>query len=207
MKTDEQKATNLLLVDDEPIALKTLAAGLTKFGYLVSAFDSPQAALAHYCKNVPDLVITDYRMPDMDGLQLARAMIEHEHKPVIMLSAYNELPLVREAIDIGVSSYLVKPIEAKHIVPSIEASLARFLEINALIKQGANLQAGVETQRLISTAIGIIVAQSHLTPDLAFEKLRRLARSRRHSVRDLAFDLVDSVTTTNSLLNELDTIE
>lgn len=203
MKKSEQTANYILLVDDEPIALKTLATGLDKLGYKIVAIDKPQAALEAYRQNTPDLVILDYRMPDMDGLQLARAMIDHEHRPIIMLSAYNDLPLVRQAIDVGVASYLVKPVEAVHIAPSIEATLARFSEINALLKQGANLQSGVETQRLISTAIGIIIAQIHCSPDLAFEKLRRLARSKRRSVRDLAFDLVDSMATTNQILSEL----
>jgi response regulator NasT len=207
MKPMDLTETRLLLVDDEPIALKTLATGLEKLGYKVFAYDIPQAALDHYRQETPDLVILDYRMPGMDGLQLARAMIELSHCPIIMLSAHNDLPLVREAIDVGVSSYLVKPVEAAHLAPSIEAALARFSEISALLKQGTNLQAGVETQRLISTAIGIVIANTHHSPDLAFESLRRLARSQRRSVRDLAFDLVDSVATTNSILANLKDIE
>src|SRR5262252_8151003 len=157
MKGATRPESRLLLVDDEPIILDTLAGGLASLGYRVQKSDSPQKALEHYKSETPDLVILDYRMPVMDGLQLARAMIAFAHRPIVMLSAFNDLPLVREAIGVGISTYLVKPVDAERLAPSIEAALARFTEISALLKQGANLQAGVETHRLISTAVGIVM--------------------------------------------------
>jgi len=203
MKTATRPEPRLLLVDDEPIVLNTLASGLTALGYKVQTSDAAQRALEQYRREVPDLVILDYRMPDMDGLQLARAMIALTHRPIIMLSAYNDLPLVREAIGVGVSTYLVKPVEAERLAPSIEAALARFAEISALLKQGANLQAGVETHRLISTAVGIVMASTHRPQDLAFESLRRLARDQRRPLRDVAFDLVDATSSANAVLAQL----
>lgn len=203
MKTIPRTAARLLLVDDDSIVLNTLASGLTGLGYAVQTCDRPDQALDQYRRTTPDLVIVDYRMPEMDGLQLARAMIELSHRPIIMLSAYNDLPLVREAIGAGVSTYLVKPVEAERLAPSIEAALARFVEISALLKQGADLQAGMETNRIISTAVGIVMAHTNLPQDLAFEALRRLARDQRRLLRDVAFDLVDATTTGNSILHQV----
>ena len=198
-----RKASRLLLVDDEPIVLNTLSNGLTKLGYNVSFCSKPGEALNNF-KDMPhDLVILDYNMPEMNGLDLARAMIEICHRPVIMLSAYNDLPLVREAIGAGVSGYLVKPVEAERLAPSIEAALARFSETEALLKQGANLQAGVETQRLISIAVGIVMVKTNRSQDLAFESLRRLARSQRKPLRDIAFELVESTSTVSTILSQL----
>lgn len=193
----------LLLVDDEPIVLDTLASGLAALGYEVQTSDAAQRALEAYRSQIPDLVILDYRMPGMDGLQLARAMIGFAHRPIVMLSAYNDLPLVREAVGLGISTYLVKPVEAERLAPSIEAALARFAEISALLKQGANLQAGVEAHRLISTAVGIVMATTHRSQDVAFESLRRLARDQRRLLRDVAFDLVDATSSANSILSQL----
>ena len=193
----------ILLIDDEPIVLKTLSQGLNDLGYHVSTCASAQEALQQYRADTPDLVITDYRMPDMDGIRLARALLEIDHRPIIMLSAYNDLPLVREAVGAGVSTYLVKPVEAARVAPSIEAALARFSEISALIEQGDNMQAGLETQRLISTAVGIVMARTQRSQDMAFESLRRLARNQRRPLRDLAFDLVDATSTTGNILSQL----
>ena len=93
--------------------------------------------------------------------------------------------------------------EAERLAPSIEAALARFAEISALLKQGANVQAGVETHRLISTAVGIVMVSTHRPQDLAFESLRRFARDQRRPLRDVAFDLVDSTSTANTILSQL----
>ena len=193
----------ILLIDDEPIVLKTLSQGLNDLGYQVITCASAQEALQQYRDDAPDLVITDYRMPDMDGIRLARALLEIDHRPIIMLSAYNDLPLVREAVGAGVSTYLVKPVEAARVAPSIEAALARFSEISALIEQGDNMQAGLETQRLISTAVGIVMARTQRSQDMAFESLRRLARSQRRPLRELAFDLVDATSTAGNILSQL----
>ena len=203
MTSPSTSTIRLLLVDDEPIVLNTLATGLGNLGYTITACDSPKKALETYQKNTPDLVILDYRMPDMDGLQLARKMIAICHRPIIMLSAYNDLPLVREVIGAGVSGYLVKPVEAERVAPSVEAALARFSEISALLKQGANIQAGIESQRLISTAVGIIMARTQRSQDMAFESLRKLARDQRKPLKELAFDLVDATSTANSILSQL----
>lgn len=203
MMATANKRARILLIDDEPIVLRTLSQGLNDLGYHVSTSATVQEALQQYRDDTPDLVITDYRMPDMDGIQLARTLLEINHRPIIMLSAYNDLPLVREAVGAGVSTYLVKPVEAARVAPSIEAVLARFSEISALIEQGDNMQAGLETQRLISTAVGIVMARTLRSQDTAFESLRRLARNQRRPLRELAFDLVDATSTAGNILSQL----
>ena len=203
MNNIKQSVKNLFLVDDEPIVLNTLASGLSGMGYKVTPFETPVEALEKYKQNTPDLVILDYRMPEMSGLDLAKAMIDIVHRPIIMLSAHNDLHLVREAVGVGITNYLVKPVEAERVAPSIEAALARFAEINALVQQGANIQAGVEAHRIINTAVGIVMAKTNRPQDQAFESLRRLARDKRRPLRDLALDLVDATSAANTVISEL----
>jgi response regulator NasT len=200
MKNKQKSPTHLLLVDDEPIVLTTLCSGLRQMGYQVTSCESATQAIERYQSATPDLVILDYRLPSMNGLELAKRLLEMEHRPIIMLSAYNDSPIVREAIDIGVAGYLTKPVEAERLAPSIEAALARFGEIAALLKQGANIQANIASQRLISTAVGIMMARCNLNQDNAFEALRKQARDQRRTLKDLAFDLVDSTSKSNDIL-------
>jgi response regulator NasT len=203
VKTTGNTAAKILLVDDDAIVLNTLGAGLTRLGYAVQTFDNVPAALAHYQANPPDLAILDYRMPQMDGLELARILIKEVYRPIIMLSSYSEAAIVKDAVGLGVYTYLVKPVEAEHLAPSIEAALARFAEVNVLIKQGDNLQEGMEKNRIISTAVGIIMERAHLSQDVAFESLRQLARDQRRPLRDVAYELMDAVSSANTIIGRL----
>ncbi|WP_455217538.1 ANTAR domain-containing response regulator [Kaarinaea lacus] len=203
MNKSDKHSNHIMLVDDEEIALKTLSSGLENQGYLVRAYNHPVEALEHFRQEVPDLVILDYNMPQLNGIELAREMLQHHHCPIIMLSAYNDLPVVREAIGVGITAYLVKPVEAQRLVPSIEAAIARFIEINALLKHETDLREGMENNRIISTAVGIVMVNSKLPQDLAFESLRRLARDQRRKLRDVAFDLLDNTSNAYSVLQQM----
>lgn len=203
MKNATRTNPSILLVDDDAIVLNTLSGGLSQLGYTVQACDNARTALGHYQAQTPDLVILDYRMPEMNGLELARAMILKAYRPIIMLSSFSDVSLVRDAVGAGVSAYLVKPIEAERLAPSIEAALARFAEINALIRQGADLQEGMEKHRIINTAVGIVMERTDLPQDLAFEYLRKLARDQRRPLRDVALELVDAVSTANAIISRL----
>jgi response regulator NasT len=203
VKTTGRSGAKILLVDDDAIVLNTLGAGLTRLGYAVQTFDKVPAALEHYQSNPPDLAILDYRMPQMNGLELARILIKETYRPIIMLSSFSEASIVRDAVGLGVYTYLVKPVEAECLAPSIEAALARFAEVNVLIKQGDNLQEGMEKNRIISTAVGIVMERAHLSQDVAFESLRQLARDQRRPLRDVAYDLVDAVSGANTIISRL----
>jgi response regulator NasT len=203
MNSELPASPRLYLVDDDAIVLSTLGTGLSRQGYAVETFESADTALARYRAAPPDLVILDYRLPEMTGAELARAMIKEAYRPMIVLSAYSDAPTVREAVGLGVSAYLVKPVEAERLAPSIEAALARFAELEALLKQEMNLREGLEKNRIINTAIGIVMERSALPLDLAFESLRKLARDQRRPLRDVALELVDAVSTANGILQRL----
>ena len=135
---------NILLVDDDRLVLATLKQGLSKVGYTVTAYDNGQDALEFYRSSPPDLVVLDLRMPGLSGLVTARAMLESAYRPILMLSACDDQAIVREAVTTGVAGYLVKPIEANQMAPSIEVALARFAEVNALLKNKENLCDDIE---------------------------------------------------------------
>ncbi len=202
MTTADSRA-DILLVDDDRLVLATLKQGLLKMGYRVTTCDNGQDALESYRKNPPDLVVLDVRMPGMSGVETARAMLESEYRPVLMLSAYDDQSIVKEAVTAGAMGYLIKPIEPNQMAPSIEAALARFAEVNALLKNRENVREGIEQNRVISTAVGIVMERAGLNPDCAFEQLRQLARSQRKPLREVAQYLVDAVTTVNALTKKV----
>ncbi|BAU48392.1 response regulator receiver [Sulfurifustis variabilis] len=194
-----QSAVRILLVDDDRLVLATLAEGLRARGYPVDAVDNGREALEIYRREPPSIVILDVRMPGMSGLDTAKAMLAAGHRPIIMLSAYDDQPIVHEAIALGVSGYLVKPIEVNQLVPSIEATLARFAEVNALMRDTTNLRDGVEHNRIVSTAVGILMEREGLGQDESFERLRGHARAQRRPLREVAREFVEALAAVNTI--------
>lgn len=200
MKTVANRGkARVMLVDDDRLVLATIKQGLVERGYQVETFDNGIDAIEAYSTHAPDIAILDVRMPKITGPETAKAMLALACRPIIMLSAHEDHDIVREAVSLGVCGYLVKPIEVAQLVPSIEAALARFAEVNALVEEGANLREAVEKNRVISTAVGIMMERCGVNHDIAFETLRGLARRRRQSLRDLAHELVDALSAVNSI--------
>jgi response regulator NasT len=195
---DAAAPSRLMVVDDDRLVLATLTRGLKARGYEVSGFTSGDEALLAYRVDPPDLVVLDMRMPGLSGTETAAAMLAHAHRPILMLSAYDDRSFVHEAVVLGVAGYLVKPIEVSQIVPTIEATLARFAEIAALMANTEKLRDGMEQNRTISTAVGILMERAGLTPDQAFEHLRQLARYQRRGLREVTAEIVQATTLINN---------
>lgn len=194
----QDKHARLMVVDDDRLVLATLVNGLRNRGYEVSGFATGDEALLAYRLDPPDLVMLDMRMPGMSGTETAHAMLAHLHRPILMLSAHDDQAIVKEAVSIGVAGYLVKPIEVNQLVPTIEATLARFAEVAALMANTENLREGLEQNRVISTVVGILMERAGLGQDQAFEHLRQLARHRRRTLRDVAAEIIQAMMVVNS---------
>jgi DNA-binding NtrC family response regulator len=115
----------ILLVDDEIEIVKSLGEILNRFGYAVIARTDAQAALAVVREGAKiDLVITDYRMPDMDGLEFLNVLRQmNATVPVIVLTAYGAVESYLKSLSLGVYEYINKPIKAKELGRLVQAAI------------------------------------------------------------------------------------
>ncbi len=116
---------DLLLVDDDPDLLKLISLRLTSAGYRVRTAESGEAALATMAVTRPALVITDLRMPGMDGLQLFETVHrQHPTMPVIILTAHGTIPDAVSATQRGVFGFLTKPFDSQDLLQKVAAAVA-----------------------------------------------------------------------------------
>ncbi|CDN44708.1 MULTISPECIES: response regulator [Paenibacillus] len=138
----------VLLVDDEPIAAEGLMLMIDweGFGFRVAGiYHTGQDAFEHISRDPPDLVVTDIRMPLMDGLEMIEQTRQRGNTDTqfVLTSGYNDFHYARRALHLGVTSYLVKPIldrEAREVLDGV-LSMIRDKERQVRIQESAGRYA------------------------------------------------------------------
>ena len=187
----EQKVSvpdRLLLIDDEPMIVATLSDFLRRTGFDVTATTVASEAIDRVRRGRFALAIVDYAMPGLNGLEAA-ALFAQQRQPFMFLSAYSDEALVSAAISAGALAYVVKPIDPIHLVPTIRTAIQRAREIAALVEQGERLTKTIDTNRDVSVAVGLLMAQRGLPRQVAYDTLRQHARRTRRRLADLAAEL------------------
>jgi two-component system KDP operon response regulator KdpE len=124
MANSENKR-NILVVDDEPQITRVLKTTLSAQGYGIRTAADGKQALQEMKSWTPDLIITDLRMPNMDGLELCRSVRNESRLPIIVLSVKGEETIKVEALDAGADDYITKPFNVNELLARVRATLRR----------------------------------------------------------------------------------
>src|SRR5580765_1123491 len=124
MKPQATAGADVLLVDDDPDLLKLITLRLTSAGYRVRTADSGETALAALAVARPAAVVTDLKMPGIDGLALFDAIHrQHPTLPVIILTAHGTIPEAVSATERGVFGFLTKPFDSQELLQKVAAAV------------------------------------------------------------------------------------
>jgi DNA-binding NtrC family response regulator len=105
-----------MIVDDEPIVGKRLGPALEKNGFEVEAFMDPSEALARLKEQEFDIVVTDFRMEELDGIQVLTHIMEScPDTRVILITGYATVEVAREALVKGAFDFIAKPFKPKEL--------------------------------------------------------------------------------------------
>jgi two-component system response regulator MprA len=115
----------ILVIEDEDSILQFLRRGLTYEGYRVETAADGPGGLAQARENPPDIVILDWMLPGLDGLEVCRRLRAAGDVPILMLTAKEAVSDRVEGLDAGADDYLVKPFEFDELLARIRALLRR----------------------------------------------------------------------------------
>jgi len=105
-----QEGLDVLLLDDEPIVGKRLKPALAKIGCNVEVFEDPKKALERIDQKEFDIVVTDIRMDETDGLEVLQHVLKtSERTKVIMITGYAMMSVARDAMEKGAFDFIAKP--------------------------------------------------------------------------------------------------
>src|SRR5499433_1633192 len=122
---DPDNRRNILVVDDEAQITRVLKTTLSSQGYSIKTAADGSQALQEMKTWPVDLVITDLRMPNMDGLELCRRIRAQSRIPSIVLSVKGEESIKVQALDAGADDYVTKPFSVNELLARVRAALRR----------------------------------------------------------------------------------
>jgi response regulator NasT len=181
----------IAVADDEPDMRDYFQKILPVLGHtVVSAARTGQELLDHCEKQPPDLIITDVKMPDMDGIEAAIEIYKRCPVPVILVSAYHDSELIARAEADHIMAYLVKPIKQADLEPAIALAMRRFAQFQDLRKEAADLRQALADRKIIERAKGVLMKRAGLDEQDAFRRLQKLASEKNRKLIDIASMIV-----------------
>lgn len=181
------RALRIAVADDEPDMRDYFQTILPLLGHEVVAAAETGRQLVEKCRTEkPDLVITDIKMPDMDGIDAASRIYKEAAVPVILVSAHHDAATVERASAEYVMAYLVKPIKQADLEPAIAIATRRFEQFQALRKESADLKQALEDRKVIEKAKGVLMKKAGLDEHDAFRRLQKLASDKNKKLVEIA---------------------
>jgi AmiR/NasT family two-component response regulator len=177
----------IAVADDEPRMGQFYQECLTALGHEVVLVARTGAELVVGCdKTKPQLVITDIKMPDMDGLDAAEIIWRELAIPVILVSAYSDAEYLERADAHHVMAFLVKPIKREDLPPAILIASKRFAEFEALRAEATDLRQALHDRKIIERAKGALMKWAGLDEPAAFRRLQHMARNQNRKLVQVA---------------------
>jgi two-component system response regulator FixJ len=134
------------LIDDDEDVRKALAFMLGTAGHAIRVYDSATTFLANLDALQPGVIITDVRMPGVDGLELQRRLAARAVRlPVIVMTGHGDVPLAVEAMKAGAVDFLEKPFSDDVILAAIEKAMIRLRETSSAGQDGDRIRVRLDS--------------------------------------------------------------
>lgn len=182
---------NVTIVDDDAGRSIILERALKDAGYEVIAVLSSDDNLLQHIENVqPDVIIVDLESPNRDSLESMRIVTQHNPKPIVMFTNDADDSMIGEAINAGVSAYVVDGFNESRIKPIMDVAIARFREFQALRSELQKTKDTLEERKLIDKAKGIVMSQRQCDEDAAYKTIRTLAMENNKRIVEVAEQII-----------------
>ncbi|EHK2401039.1 ANTAR domain-containing response regulator [Clostridium perfringens] len=178
----------IVIVDDEPITRMDTREILEANGYDVVGEASDGFEAIEVCKKYnPSLVLMDIDMPLLDGIKASKVLTKEKLVGgVILLTAFEDKKYIEMAKEVGAFGYMIKPVNEKVFIPTVEICLSKAEEFDELKKDYDKINNKLNDRKLIEKAKGILVKQLNSNENDAYNRIRKLSMDRRTTMAEIA---------------------
>ncbi|MDF1656246.1 MAG: ANTAR domain-containing protein [Verrucomicrobiales bacterium] len=186
---------SIFIAHSLPETRETLEKELKSLGHeIVGISSSCKETLEHVIANPPRLIVSGIDFPDGDGVDTLVKISESRILPSIVVTSNATLERVERAMDDHVMAYLMEPVDAVDLKPSIHVVLRRFEQFEELHQEVRELKGALSTRKKVERAKGILMAKNELTEEEAYLQLRASATKNRISMSKVADLIIDTHT-------------
>ncbi|GAA0098179.1 response regulator [Clostridium perfringens] len=178
----------IVIVDDEPITRMDTREILEANGYDVVGEASDGFEAIEVCKKYnPSLVLMDIDMPLLDGIKASKVLTKEKLVGgVILLTVFEDKKYIEMAKEVGAFGYMIKPVNEKVFIPTVEMCLSKAEEFDELKKDYDKINNKLNDRKLIEKAKGILVKQLNSNENDAYNRIRKLSMDRRTTMAEIA---------------------
>ena len=211
-KEGEPHKRTVVGAEDESVNRMDLVAMLEDNGYeVVGEAANGEEAIELTRKYRPDVVCMDVKMPRTDGITAAGMICDENIAPVVMLTAFSQPDLVKQATGAGAMAYVTKPYEESKLLPALEVAMGRFAEINDLLdnversesklrdteeqlkkaeEQLKKAEETLEERKLVDRAKGLLMDKADFSEQGAFRWIQKTSMDQRIPKKRLAMAII-----------------
>ncbi|MGA7813122.1 ANTAR domain-containing response regulator [Caballeronia sp.] len=181
----------VLLITDTDKPIGDLRQALARLGYEMLAEVATPTALPRVVEeHRPDVVIIDTESPSRDTLEHLAVMNETAPRPVLMFSNDDDHQFIRDAVNAGVTAYLVEGLEPARLAPILEVALARFAHEEKLRNKLAQVESELADRKVIDRAKRLLMDRRKMSEQDAYATLRKRAMDQGMKVSEVARQLI-----------------
>lgn len=185
-----KRPLRVAVADGEQFMLDYYRDLLPRLGHDVIVAESGRHLIELCRAQRPDLVITDVKLADIDGLEATNELNREREVPVILVSNHHDGDTQARAVQDHVMAYLAKPIKEGDLAAAIGLALARFQDWRALRKEADDLRQALEDRKLVERAKGVVTRRVNVPEAEAFRRLRKLASDQNRKLAEVARDIL-----------------
>ncbi|MCC5796292.1 MAG: ANTAR domain-containing protein [Methylophaga sp.] len=192
---DSKTATsfNTLVFCDKPLLSRQLQSALVDTDYQVThCAETLQALLAVPLTDEPTVLLMAVEECHQDLLKLLKLIHQQRPMPVVVFTSQYDDSELEEAIDAGVSAYIVDGLQPQRLIPVLKLAQARFRKNQLLEKQLSELKTALEDRKVIERAKGMIMQQRKCSEDEAYRLIRTAAMNQNMRMAALARNILSS---------------
>lgn len=183
----------ILLVDEAPERASALEAALEAAGHTVVARSANAADLTtQIAASGAEVIIVDMNSPDRDTIESLREVTRERPRPILMFVDRSDESMITEAINAGVSAYVVDGLNPARVKPILDVAIARFNQFQSLNDEVAKAKASLAERKVIERAKGILMRERKLSEEDAYRVLRRAAMEQNKRLAEIAESLISA---------------